>query len=345
MSARPASGTALKPPRITAIDFTKGALVLIMVLYHWINYFIGADWPYYFYLRFLTPSFIFVSGFVVANVYLARSRPGDTRPARRLFSRGMKLLAVFVALNVVRSLLLPILSSSAGVGRHAGSGYLTEIFVSGNVSDATGKLVAFYILVPISYLLLLSALLLQPQRRFRYTFHVAALTLLSCVVVLDVYGFRSYNLEYVTIGFFGVVAGLVPLEKVNRAISHPWLLAVAYLCYLAAITVWNVPFGLLVPGVALSVGVIYWFGLQGGQPGMLRGHVILLGKYSLFGYVAQIAILQFLSAGLRHWHSPVGVPLVSIVAAFVLTSASVEAVDRLRLRSGMCDRAYRFVFA
>jgi uncharacterized membrane protein len=28
-----------KPYRIPALDFTKGALVLIMVLYHWINHF------------------------------------------------------------------------------------------------------------------------------------------------------------------------------------------------------------------------------------------------------------------------------------------------------------------
>ena len=44
-----------------ALDFTKGALVLIMVLYHWLNYFYGPRGDVYRYLRFLTPSFIFIT--------------------------------------------------------------------------------------------------------------------------------------------------------------------------------------------------------------------------------------------------------------------------------------------
>jgi uncharacterized membrane protein len=34
-------------PRDTAIDFTKGALVLFMVLYHWLNYVFGPHGKYY----------------------------------------------------------------------------------------------------------------------------------------------------------------------------------------------------------------------------------------------------------------------------------------------------------
>lgn len=48
--------------RIPALDFTKGALVLTMVLYHWLNYFVGVTGYYYRYLHFLTPSFIFITG-------------------------------------------------------------------------------------------------------------------------------------------------------------------------------------------------------------------------------------------------------------------------------------------
>jgi peptidoglycan/LPS O-acetylase OafA/YrhL len=337
--------TVARPGRIVALDFTKGALVLIMVLYHWINYFVGADWPYYFYLRFLTPSFIFVSGFVVSNVYLTRTRAVDARLVGRLLTRGLKLLALFAVLNIVRSALLYKLSAAAGAAAPFGRKLLGEVFISGNVSTASGKLVAFYILVPISYLLLLSAVLLVPQRQFRYTFHVVCGIFLGSVVVLAVYGIRSYNLEYVTIGLTGVLIGLIPLEKINRAVSHPWVLGAAYGCYLAAITRWNVPFGLLVPGVALSVSIIYLVGLRGGERTWLQRHVIVLGKYSLFGYVAQIAILQLLSATLRHVHSEPLVIAISFVAAFVLTSAAVEVLDRMRRESQLCDRAYKAVFA
>jgi len=45
-----------KSHRIPAFDFTKGTLVLFMVLYHWLNYFYGPQGDIYKYLRFLTPS-------------------------------------------------------------------------------------------------------------------------------------------------------------------------------------------------------------------------------------------------------------------------------------------------
>src|ERR1051325_736043 len=59
-------------PRDAAIDFTKGTLVLFMVLYHWLNYFVGPQGHYYNYLRFLTPSFIFISGFMISRIQLSR---------------------------------------------------------------------------------------------------------------------------------------------------------------------------------------------------------------------------------------------------------------------------------
>ena len=55
--------------RNQALDFTKGVLVLLMILYHWINYFVGISGPVYTYLRFIPPSFIFIAGFLIANVY------------------------------------------------------------------------------------------------------------------------------------------------------------------------------------------------------------------------------------------------------------------------------------
>src|SRR6266404_5555429 len=80
----PAIATLTKSQRISALDFTKGALVLLMVLYHWINYFIGPQWKYYQYLRFLTPSFIFITGFMISNVYLSRYAATDPRLPKRL---------------------------------------------------------------------------------------------------------------------------------------------------------------------------------------------------------------------------------------------------------------------
>src|SRR5271169_6764755 len=53
-----AGSSGSKTGRISALDFTKGTLVLVMVLYHWLNYFVGSQGSFYRYLSFLPPSFI-----------------------------------------------------------------------------------------------------------------------------------------------------------------------------------------------------------------------------------------------------------------------------------------------
>src|SRR5579872_1694336 len=92
--------------RVPALDFTKGALVLIMVLYHWMNYFIIANGSVYKYLRFLTPSFIFITGFLISNVYRAKYDIGGMRVASRLVTRGLKLIGIVLVLNVLENSVL-----------------------------------------------------------------------------------------------------------------------------------------------------------------------------------------------------------------------------------------------
>ncbi len=206
------------------------------------------------------------------------------------------------------------------------------------------KSVAFFVLVPISYLLLLSALLVIVSRFYQYTFHVACLFLLLCVVVFEFIGLHTY-VELLTIGMLGVTAGYVPIERVNSLVRHPYLLAVAYLLYLGAITIWNVIYPLQIVGVCLSLMIIYLLGQKSGEPGEIRACIVLLGKYSLVGYIAQIAILQLLHVGLNHIHSEAVVLGLSFVLAFALTIVSVEILDRVRAQSVTIDKLYKTVFA
>jgi len=331
--------------RIPALDFTKGALVLTMVLYHWINYFIGPQWPYYLYLRFLTPSFIFISGFMVSHIYLSKYDAADPRLSKRLFTRGLKLLAIFVVLNVARTLVVPVLGTGVLVGNLLDLGNLFTVFVSGNLPVAGGKLASFIILVPIAYLLMFSGVLMLPYRFYRYTFHVVCTFLLLSILILGLIGAQSQNLELTTIGMLGVLVGFTPIAAMNKFVRHPYLLAFAYLCYTIAITIWNVPYPLQIVGVPLSVMVIYLVGVSGSESRTIRSEVILLGKYSLFGYISQIAILQILKASVRHVNVGFAVLSISFIAAFALTIISVEVVDRARARAASMDRLYKAVFA
>jgi peptidoglycan/LPS O-acetylase OafA/YrhL len=340
-----ATANLSKAHRIPALDFTKGVLVLIMVLYHWINYFIGPEWKYYEYLRFLTPSFIFITGFMISNVYLSKYDVSNSRLPMRLFTRGIKLMAVFLALNLARIFLIPALGTGVIARNVFKAESLFAIFVSGDLGTSGGKLGAFPILVPISYLLMLAAGLMFPYRFFRYTFHVACALIMFSILIIGLTGVRGPILESVAIGMLGVLIGFVPIATINDFVRHPFALALGYVCHTIAITVWGDPFPILIVGVALSLSVIYLAGLSNNELRPIKSMVILLGKYSLFGYLSQIAILQILSACFRRVNLEATALVISFFVAFAFTIASVEAVDRARASMPSVDRLYKTVFA
>jgi hypothetical protein len=112
-----------------------------------------------------------------------------------------------------------------------------------------------------------------------------------------------------------------------------------------AITLWNVPYPLQIVGVCLTLLVLYALGSGEGEPGVVRGHIILLGKYSLFGYIAQMAFLQIIHRFVRQIDFGDGGRLISFALGFSLTMTSIELVGRLRKASGVFDTAYKAVFA
>jgi acyltransferase-like protein len=333
-----------KLARIPALDFTKGALVLIMVLYHWINYFLGPHDNRY--LRFLTPSFIFISGFIISNVYIFKYGISDPQLPKRLIQRGFKILGVFLLLNLMRNFIAQGHPQDAAVTTHDWIRSLLDIYVLGSgVGGGQTKAVAFFILIPISYLLLLSAGLVVVSRYFRFTVHVVSLLFLLGIAISNYKGFEMPNLELLAIGLLGVIAGYMPTERVNAIVRHPYLLAAGYVAYLAAITVWNVIYPLQIIGVYLSLMILFLIGLQSGKPGSIRATVVLLGKYSLLGYIAQIAILQCLRLTIHPYSWETALLMLSFILAFALTIASIKVADVLRSRSIAVDRLYKFVFA
>ena len=332
-------------PRIAALDFTKGALVLFMVLYHWLNYFVAPQGDFYRYIRFVSPSFIFITGFLISNVYFSKYKMTNPQLPKRLALRGLKILGIFVALNLAIALLFS--RSYDGQITFLSSEALRAVFVAGNTEMVgSGKAAAFYILVPIGYLLLLSAGLTVGARHFRYIFHVACIAGLAGVFVLWRNFEHSGNLEMITIGLLGVVAGDRPLQVIKKIASHRFIFLIAYVCYVAAIIAFNVVYPLLIVGVFLSLMFFFMLG-ELFKTGAVSDHIVLLGKYSLFAYVSQIAILQFMHRGLRYADvsSNAAVVLASFVTAFVLTSLSVVVMQWMRTRASIIDRGYKAIFA
>jgi acyltransferase-like protein len=340
----PSSGETARTTRDAALDYTKGVLVFTMVLYHWMNYFIATQYLYR-YLRFLTPSFIFITGFLISHTYLPRYRTDDWRVPKKLVRRGLKILGVFLMLNVA----IGGLAIAAHGGRVPAGALsidrLAAVYVTGNVLQPGGaKLASFAILVPIAYVLLLSAVLLPVLKTYRRVFLLAPLAGLALVLALYLRGAESPNLELVTIGLLGVASGCVSTGGIQRLVRRPAVLLAAYAVYLAVITAWNVQYPVQVIGVYLTLALIYASGSKLAAH-RLAAPIVVAGQYSLFAYIGQLMILQ----GLRiaPWHLMLGaaqLPL-SFLAAVCLTTLLIEAVDRARATAPVVDRVYSAVFS
>jgi peptidoglycan/LPS O-acetylase OafA/YrhL len=328
--------------RISALDFTKGMLVLTMVLYHWLNYYFGPVGYFYRYLRFLPPSFICITGFLIAYVYISRDRIANSRLPRRLAVRGLKVLAIFIVLNAVIRMALPKPETEGSFFEILSPASLWSIYISGNMRG--GRLVAFYVLVPISYLLILSAFLLIVSRYYKHVFHAATILALLGVMILDLFHRGSGHLGLLCVGLLGVSIGYIPMDRINHFLRRPVLLVLAYLLYVAAISVWDVPYPLQVTGVLLSLMLIYLLGKASGEGSQITKALILLGRYSLFAYIAQIAILQLLRRATGRELSEPGL-LFSLVVAASLTVISVQIVHWARTRVPIVNYVYAAVFS
>ena len=194
-------------PRDTAIDFTKGALVLFMVLYHWLNYFLGPQGRYYDYLRFLTPSFIFITGFMISQIQLRRYENSGRSLSKRLFVRGLKLLIVFLVLNVLVYATLSRVQVSYSLWGKSLRSLSWAAFVAGTSRAPDGqKSAVFNILVPIAYLLIVSAAVVL-TRKVRYAFYGTLSVLIAAVMFMRFLHLENMFLDLLMIGVLGVVVG------------------------------------------------------------------------------------------------------------------------------------------
>lgn len=333
---RPPS-TGERPTRDTALDFIKGVLVLLMVLYHWLNYFVLVQGLAYRYIRFITPSFVFLAGFLVTNLLASRPGRNSSSLAARLFIRGIKLLALFTVLNLGVAWLEPVRPS----GRSVGLAGFIEAFPA---SYLTGQNTTFFILLPIGYTLMLAALLHKtrdlPPLRFLAP-AIVVLTLGASLVLLP----GSPTLELIGSGLLGLLVGSALCQRLQHLpCLWPWL-TLAYIVHLAALTFWGVPYPLQLVSVCMNLGLLYCLAHRLPPTSATARLMSLLGQYTLLAYVGQIAILQLLFIAFGSVDLGSAEPPVALAAALLLTIAAIAVVDWLRRKSYPVDSLYRLVFA
>ena len=139
--------------RNKSLDFVKGWLVVGMVAYHVASYSNhagrGDHQSITNSLSFISGSWIYISGAIIATYYANKSTCNWKMVAERLTVRGIKLLAIFLGLNII---LIEIGWSKLGAGYSFNTLYTVLVPGTGNAS--------FEILIGISYVLLISPVLL-----------------------------------------------------------------------------------------------------------------------------------------------------------------------------------------
>lgn len=329
--------TLRKYQRNPAIDFTKGALVLIMVLYHSINYMIGVQVDLK-YLSFLPPSFIFITGFLIGKVYLPRLNGASFAVRKRLLVRGVKLLAIFTILNIGAALLLDRNYNSRALNIDNFLDNATAIYLTGN-----GRSAIFEILVPISYLLILSAALPGLNQTGKWLLPCLCLAAFAMIVVMGWFHASVEMLNLVAVGLLGTLFSYIPDRRLEDISRYFIPLAAGYVIYLCAITEWTVFYWLQIVGVCLSVSLIYMLGQKSGE-NTISERVNCLGEYSLLAYILQIAALQILIRVFRRVGFERGNFVLSVVVVSVALVVAVELLRFVRPRFRVADICYRAAF-
>lgn len=333
------SGALASPRRVAALDITKGVLVVCMVIYHTLNY----STQYYLafrYFAFLPPSFIVITGFLLARIYPAKHSLTDWRLHGRLVTRGVKLIVLFTLLNVAIQFLVRRSVLGETPGLETFFSYWFETYVVGY-----GRLAAFEVLLPIAYLLLLAPLLLMLDRSHALVLPILTACAIGILAWLALHGGDWSNAQLISAGLIGLLLGRVSFSTLEKLSRYGIALALAYAVYFMVGSIQGQSYLLQLVGAVLALALIYSVSARidaGSVVGQCLGR---LGQYSLIAYIGQIGILQLLVRWLGRPEPGSFGCLAGMLATLSLTVISVELVHRARCRSEAVGGLYKAVFA
>lgn len=327
------------------LDFVKGFLVVVMALYHAMNYFAVVPSEVYGYLRFANGSFVFIAGYTVALFYTSSV---TTQASIRLLTRGAKLLALFTALNLALSTFSITNYRQVTFGLADYLNQLGRIYGSGDAPQ-----IALRILVPIAYVLMLSGLFLVSAGWQKI---LMALTFLAALLHGTVFSSLPPNLFFVLTGLLGLALGLwlktrkfEVLSMRPRALARPLAMTVSVVGFIAVASVMNTLSSHVLAysvGLGVMLALVYGMAKEFNPKAAFYRATVLLGSYSLVAYVGQIGYLFLLHRALRG----AGVaPELALAFAFVSTCVFLwvgcQCLEALRHRSKLVEQTYRMVFA
>ncbi len=327
--------------RRVCFDFVKGYFVLAMAIYHWLNYCIVGRTTLYRYVDYVTEGFIFFSGFLCGVVYIKRFHENKQKITGRLWIRGVKIFSLFVVLNV---LVHSFWGTRGTVGSHSIVEVFLdnffEVFVVGNDS-----LMAFEILLPISYLLLLCPLFFLGKRLMLFGLVLIVGWLISVNVGLITAG---YNAKALMIGFGGVCSSIV-IDQ--RSLCRTRMVDIGCICLAILYFVVFVPFvggnGAMIKYFIINIVIINLIIICGWLQvsSFIVSELALIGRFSLMLYLYQIAYLKFISSVFSILSPTFEYGTLLVLFVLVVSSSVLcRIVDLFRRKSSMVNKIYMTVF-
>ena len=331
------SGNGRENGRDLSLDFTKGILVIVMVVYHTLNVFSMATSMELGYLRFVTGSFIFISGYIISTFYEKRLTANQRDTSIRLLIRGFKLLAIFTFLNLTICI--------TGIGNPGKCHFSVIQFIKAipliYIFGAPG-ISSFQILLPIAYLLILSPVIMMLSINIRYT---ALIVLIVTILSLS----QRYTMVVTGLivdGLVGMLMGHSQNKNIKYVISNIYVLIILIIAIMFSMNYLGMNRITYILSIIVFLKVTHDIAPHIDANSVAMNISVLFGQYTLVCYILQIIFLRGLSILLEHRKWAFGYELISI---FFVTNAFLLALCMLlgsyRRRSKTVDRAYRLILA
>jgi hypothetical protein len=329
----------LNASRDAALDFLKGFLVEIMVIYHIFNYYFEIRPPILLYIDFVTGSFVFISGYLVSSVYKSKYQKDLRKIFFRLFSRGGKLLLLFLLVNFA--------IYSAAIKNYNGYEFKMNQLITnlGSILLAgSAKISSFELLVPIAYTLLLSSFLVLISKKT-----VIILPIIALVICVSLFVSQDnfFNLYYISIGLSGVALGFFAgfIHRSSQTTLAKILSIISVIAYYLIITIRGrdnvLPY---IFGIISVLYCVYSFASLFTSRNLIINIFNILGRYTLICYLAQILFLQILYRTIGGSVSTA----ISLSVAFLTTNLFLyimcRVIKRLCSINKYIDKAYLLFF-
>jgi hypothetical protein len=209
---------------------------------------------------------------------------------------------------------------------------------------ADGRVTSFAILASIGYLLLLAPLLLVVGPLNRWALPALALALVISCSFMEWKSAVSYHLGMISAGITGTAFGLLPLERVTGIARNWFIVAPLYCLYRAFSYFIGDPYAIQLTGVVTGLLVLYCLALKLPQKTRIYSQIVLLGRYSLFGYIIQLGILQAIVRVVGPFETPLAVLILTVIT-LAATWAVTRLIHWLRAKARVVDLTYRAAFA